>query len=292
MSTSKPPTILVFGANGMLGHTVYNFLKKNYPTTTFGTVRKRKSEDMHILNFDVYKLRNIEIVFKKFERINYIINCIGILPNSTTKKEMNFINAIFPHMISLLAEKYNSKLIHISTDAVFHPLSGSVDEHSPTSPTTSYGRTKLQGEPISSNAITIRTSIIGLDPFKHKGVLEWALKGKSINGFTNQIWSGCTTLQYARLCYKIISSNSFQKMKDSSSIFHFSPIREVTKHDIIKTFLLLQKSNKLIKKTKGRLITRLLKTRHSELIFIDKQKKQIKNALEELINFEKAIKTE
>lgn len=289
MKLHRSPTIIVLGAHGMLGHTVYNFLKNTYLSNTWGTVRKRKDKDNHLLYFDAYKLKDLEIIIKNLKKTDYIINCIGILSENSSKEEINFINAIFPHNLALLAEKYNAKLIHISSDAVFHPLSGKVDEQSPTSPSNSYGQAKLKGEPVSSNAITIRTSIIGLDPYSHKGVLEWALKAEKIIGFTNQLWSGCTTLQFAMLCYLIINTNSFQKMRDKSSIFHFSPISNITKHDIIKTFLSLQNSNKLVRRSESNPVTRLLKTKYSNLLFFDKQKMNIKNVLEDLINYERKI---
>lgn len=291
MKTRKSPTIIILGAHGMLGHTVYNFLKKLYPSTTWGTTRKTKNRDSHMLNFDALKLNKIEIISKKAQNIDYIINCIGVLANHNNTKEMNFINAVLPHKLADLAKKNNAKLIHVSTDAVFSQTSGIVDELVSTSPNNTYARTKLKGEPLSSNAITIRTSIIGLDPYKHKGLLEWVLKEKNIVGFTNQLWSGCTTLQFAKLCHFIISTNSFQKMRDKSPIFHFSPISNITKHDIIKTFLSLQKSNKPARKAKDHPITRVLKTRYADLLFLDKQEMHISDALKKLMDFEKVAHT-
>lgn len=286
MATPRFPTILVFGAQGMLGHTVYNFLKNAYPSTTWGTVRKRKNNNKHLLHFDAYELKNLEIIFEKLKKIDYIINCIGILQNNTNSGEMGFINGIFPHKLALLAEKYNSKLIHISTDAVFSKLAGNINEDVRPSPENIYGKTKLQGEPSSPNAISIRTSILGYDPNKHKGFLEFILHDKNIKGFSNQLWSGCTTLQFAKLCELIINHNTFQNIRDHSHVFHFSPIRKTTKHDIIKTFLQLNKNKKRIKKITNKTTTRVLASKYQGLLFADQFQNDLKTALQDLILFE------
>lgn len=288
MKKPQSPTILVLGAQGMLGRTVYTYLHSLYPTNTWGTV-KEAIKNSDYFSFNAHSITSFKAIYKKLGKIDYLINCIGILRGNKDIKEMTFINAKFPIKLSLVAEENNSKLIHISTDAVFSPLEKTVTEDTPPTPTDIYGKTKLHGEPLSQNTITIRTSLLGFDPLHHKGLLEWALQSQktTLDGFSDQIWSGCTTFQFAKFCELLIKTNTFQKMRETSPIFHFSPIGNVTKHAIIKTFLTLMKNKKTVTKKTSEPISRSLITNYPHLLFLDQQEKNIKDALSDLILFEK-----
>lgn len=288
MSPLSNPTILVMGAHGMLGHTVYTYFLNHYPT--WGTVR-HESTDSHKLTFDAFDDTSLELLLAKIKNVDYIINCIGILPGNNPE-EMQYGNATFPHKLAQFSEKHKIKVIHVSTDAVFPRLAGHVTEDTPPSPEDAYGISKLRGEPNSPYVLSIRTSLLGLDPYKQKGLLEWILAEKQVSGYTNQFWAGCTSLQFAKLCGDIIQHNNFKKMRKKSKIFHFSPLSNITKHAIIKTFLSLVKSKKRITSSEGQPLFRLLDTKYPELLFLDKQKRQLDEALQELITFEKSQKNE
>jgi dTDP-4-dehydrorhamnose reductase len=283
MKSKKKSRVLVLGAQGMLGHTVFNYLGK--PNTVFGTIRNNDSKK-NILTFNAHEYSSLDKHIKQ-KQIDYIINCIGILPENTNREEMKFINAEFPHKLAEIAKANRTNVIHISTDAVFSPLVGEANENTIPSPINFYGNTKFLGEPLSSQVISIRTSILGLDKKNQKGLLEWALKEMNISGYTNQVWSGSTSLQLAQFCEKIINNGTFKTMRYHSPIFHFSPILSITKHDIIKTFLDLSKSKKKIKKAEGERITRILKTNYPDLLNIKQFESDLKIALRELITFEK-----
>jgi dTDP-4-dehydrorhamnose reductase len=283
MKSKENARILVLGAQGMLGHTVFKYLSKT--NSVWGTARNNDPSKM-LFQYDANDYTVLGNLIKR-NRIDYIINCIGILPANTNEQEMRFVNALFPHKLTTIAKAYNTNVIHISTDAVFSLVANEVDEETIPSPSDLYGNTKFLGEPQSSNVISIRTSILGLDPSNHKGLLEWALKTKTIKGYTNQVWSGSTTLQFAQLCDKIINNGTFKTMRYHSPIFHFSPISRVTKHDIINTFLDLSKSKKKIKKVEGEKITRNLKTNYPDLLYIKHFEPDLKAALQDLITFER-----
>src|SRR5204863_1499733 len=111
----------------------------------------------------------------------YAVNCIAVLKgaseNCGTEADATAhqINAVFPHELARLAAKVGCRVVHVSTDAVFAPDSGSCLESDMPAPTDHYGRTKLLGEPSAPNALTFRCSIIGPNPFKKTGLLEWVL---------------------------------------------------------------------------------------------------------------------
>lgn len=286
MNSKKSPTILVFGAQGMVGHTIYNYLSRYY--TVFGTT-KHITTDPSLIHFD-YRKHTLEYIYKKCGAIDYIINCIGILPSETDLTVMHAINAVFPKRIAHFAEKNEAKFIHISTDAVFAPDETAVYENSQTTPIDYYGITKLAGEPDSRLGITIRTSFLGLDPRNHKGLLEYISKEKVLEGYTNQNWSGCTSLQFAQLCNDIIVSDRFDSLRLLSPVYHFTPIRNVSKHDIIKSYLAVVGSKKRVSKRVGKFISRSLSSIYDKELHLQNYSSDLFKSLQQLVEFENTEK--
>jgi dTDP-4-dehydrorhamnose reductase len=286
MNKFKSPVILVLGMQGMLGRTVYRFIQSVYPHTTYGTIRNTKSNDKYLFSFEANNPETLNSIIKKVGKVDYIINCIGVNRPFTNISELITINALFPHQLEKIAELNNSLLLHISSDAVFTQTSKTVFEDTLPGPADVYGASKYLGETSSQNALTLRTSIIGIDPTKHKGFLESINCSKEYNGFINQSWSGCTTLQFASFCKRIIDEKSFNIFRNVSPIFHFAPISDVTKYDIAKTYTNIAALDCTIKKAKGEKVTRLLASNYEVLLSLSAYKQDIKDALQELLEFE------
>lgn len=80
--------IVVLGVNGMLGNTLFKYLKNNTLFNVKGILRKKinlptsfeyfNSEDLFECN--VLEEENLKSLLKKL-RPNYVINCIGIVKN-------------------------------------------------------------------------------------------------------------------------------------------------------------------------------------------------------------------
>lgn len=281
------PKILVLGASGMLGHTVYNFLKKIFPNSLRGTARD-KSTKQNFIFFDCYNSKQELPLLLSTYNPEYIVNCIGALRDTSSSKNMQFINGRFPNILAKYSKNYDSNIIHISTDAVYNEDSGFVNEDTKPSPIDDYGISKLYGEVIAENVLNVRTSLLGFDPMHHQGLFEWLLrnKNKKVSGFTNQLWSGCTTLQLAQFISWIISSNNFHKLRKISPIFHFSPLGVITKYEILKSFIRISKQNTAIKKSKGRKITRALTTKYANEIELNSYKLSVDDIIRELFIFE------
>jgi len=185
--------ILILGSNGMLGSTVCDFFKKKNLNIIEST-----RKDFDVEKDDISKLINI------FQNVKYIINCIGLIPHTNIIDENRYIkiNTEFPLELKILAEKYNIKLIHITTDCVFDGTKGDYIETDFHSEKEIYGVSKSKGEP---ECCVIRTSIIGRNN-KGYSFLEWALsnKDKEINGYVNHLWNGMTCLELSKVLYDII----------------------------------------------------------------------------------------
>lgn len=271
-------TILVLGAKGMLGQAVYKHLKQIYPKT-IGT-DKSDNRFYHLSASSVKK--DLKKIIEELKSIDFIINCVGVLPSSKNKRRMVLVNSEFPQELALLGLKYGIKIIHISTDAVFPSTSRTVFEDSSPEPDSFYGKTKLKGEVKSGNTLNIRTSIIGLDSISHKGLLEWVKSEKKINGYANHVWTGCTTLQLAKLCAYLIKDNNFAKVRKKSYVIHYAPLGPISKFILIKTFLNILKLNKKISKTQSLYpIDRRLKSLYNIL----PGGKNLNSQLFELFNF-------
>ncbi|MCL4418570.1 sugar nucleotide-binding protein [Patescibacteria group bacterium] len=275
---------LVLGADGMVGHTVYSYLSRKFPGTVFGTSRNNSK-------FFLLDEKNLEKDFLNIEKkykIDFVINCIGILKDKDVKTTY-FVNSEFPKKLARLSDKNNFKLIHISSDAVFSPISGRVTEKTKPNPKDDYGKSKLKGEPKNKNTLSIRTSFLGFDALKNKGLLEWAINSKNeIHGYSNQAWSGCTTLQFAALCEFLIKNNNFTEFRKKSGIFHFAPLGPTTKYEILLELMeVLGKKTKVKKTNSDIMINRFLSSVYFDNKFIKNYTTEVKAALLNLIKFEK-----
>jgi dTDP-4-dehydrorhamnose reductase len=277
MKTNK--NILVVGARGMLGQAVYKYLKQVYPNT-YGT-HHEEQKGLLTLNADTLQ-KDFKKIIRQIESIDFIINCIGVLPSSKDKKNMLLVNTLFPKRLSYMSHKIGASVIHISSDAVFSSNSSISYENTKPAPDSAYGKSKLNGEVDSFNFLNIRTSIIGLDPINHKGLLEWTKSAKEINGYTNQIWTGCTTLQFAKICDFLIWDNNFKNVRNKSSIIHYAPLGPVTKYELITEFLKIVQSEKEVGKVEDEImIDRELKSIYNIL----PGEKNLDTALLELVKF-------
>ena len=84
MSTTK--NVLIMGATGMLGHTLFRFFSKENGFQTFGTVRSKQylrlfSESYNsrlIPKIDVFSKKSLDRVFL-ISKPDVVINCVGIV---------------------------------------------------------------------------------------------------------------------------------------------------------------------------------------------------------------------
>ena len=226
--------VLVLGNKGMLGHVLYEtFLANGYAEKfeILGINRSDDQRDKKSYRLNVLNLDELEQFIKNKEP-KYVINCIGSLVEASINKPSLAIqtNSLLPHFLNEISEKYNFKLIHISTDCVFDGKKGMYKESDRKTETNYYGLTKNLGEINNSRNLTIRTSIIGPElKSKPTGLFDWIMsqKGKTINGYSNAIWSGLTTVELSKF---IIWSLD----KDITGIIHATNSIGVSKYDLVK----------------------------------------------------------
>lgn len=166
---------------------------------------------------------------------DYIINAIGIVKQ--LKEAHNAllsvgINSYLPHKLAQLAERYNAKLIHISTDCVFSGKDGNYTEASPSDAEDLYGKSKFLGETGAgeTSAVTLRTSFIGREIHRPThGLVEWFLSqvSQTVGGFSRAIYTGLTSVELVNVIAKIINAENF-----TSGVFQVAS-DPVNKYDLL-----------------------------------------------------------
>jgi len=223
--------ILLLGATGMAGHVAYHYLKETNKYEIVDVVfRNKLTVDSIVL--DVTDKQATEELIKTVKP-DIIVNCIGILIKGSRQHPDNaiYINAYFPHLLERLSSEIDAKLIHISTDCVFSGKKGNYTEYDFKDADDIYGRSKALGEVENDRDLTIRTSIIGPELKQNgEGLFHWFMyqEGK-VNGFTDAIWGGVTTLELAKAIDKAIDNNL-------TGLVHLSNGTGINKYDLLNLF--------------------------------------------------------
>ena len=223
--------ILLLGATGMAGHVAYHYLKETNKYEIVDVVfRNKLTADSIVL--DVTDKQATEELIKAVKP-DIIVNCIGILIKGSRQHPDNaiYINAYFPHLLERLSSEIDAKLIHISTDCVFSGKKGNYTERDFRDADDVYGRSKALGEVENDRDVTLRTSIIGPELKQNgEGLFHWFMhqEGK-VNGFTDAIWGGVTTLELAKAIDKAIDNNF-------TGLVHLSNGKGINKYDLLNLF--------------------------------------------------------
>jgi len=210
-------SILVLGANGMLGHKMFQRLLQRFPDT-WCTVRGSAEEaaalapgllDRNVIaQVDAMDWPTLAFLLG-MRRPQFIVNCVGVIKQRAEAREAMpsiTINSLLPYRLATWCERWNARLIHFSTDCVFSGERGNYSEQDPSDANDLYGKTKFLGEVSHGNALTLRTSIIGRELERFESLLEWFLsQGRGpVQGYTRAWYSGVTTNYLADLVTRII----------------------------------------------------------------------------------------
>ena len=160
-----------------------------------------------------------------------VVNCIGVVKQSAPAvgpAEMIRSNALFPHQLAEICRARGVRMIHISTDCVFSGRRGGYAETDIPDPDDLYGRSKLLGEPSGAGVLTIRTSMIGRELGRSRGLLEWVLsQSGQVRGFTEARFTGPTAPVLAEAIAHVI-----ERHPRLEGIWHLGA-EPISKHDLL-----------------------------------------------------------
>ena len=167
--------VLIPGHKGMLGHMVHKYFLDN------------KVDCVTLLDkFPSPEFTDSVIKFNG----DFIVNCIGNIPQRTNHFNINFELPIW------LERSTNIPIIHPGTDCEMD--------------SDDYGISKLKARDFIVNTGThtkiIKTSIIGPELQSNFSLMNWFLSTKDteVNGYTQSMWNGNTTLEWAKECYMML----------------------------------------------------------------------------------------
>lgn len=165
------------------------------------------------------------------QRPDVVVNGIGILNTRVDADPARgiYLNSCLPHELAMYCGDVGCKLIHISTDCVFSGKTGGYTETSVPDETSLYGRSKHLGEVEYGGHLTFRTSIIGPE-FKADGVglFHWFMSQTgTVNGFTDVLWSGVTSIQLASAIEKAAAENL-------TGLYQLSNNKKISKYDLLR----------------------------------------------------------
>ena len=230
--------ILILGGDGMLGHRLLRQFAPHHETRV--TLHQPLDAYRQFRQFDrgnaydgvdVLDAARVIEIFSDFEP-QAAINAAGIVKQRPDMKDEVLsieINGVFPHLLSRVCRAHGTRLIHLSTDCVFSGKQGNYSENDRPDPEDAYGFGKLLGEADGRGALTLRTSMIGLELKRKTSLVEWFLaqRGKSIKGWRKTIFSGFTTAEMSRLIETLVC-----KFPDAHGIYHASS-DPISKFDLL-----------------------------------------------------------
>jgi dTDP-4-dehydrorhamnose reductase len=212
-------TVLILGATGMLGHTLFKSLSKDPNLQIFGTARQKTAKSLFPKELAKKILTNVDLendqsLLKLFNKVkpDVVINCAGLIKQIGASEDVLQaipINTLLPHRLAYLTAQIRARLILMSTDCVFSGKKGNYKETDKPDCTDLYGQSKLLGEIVDQpHILTIRTSIIGHELRGGYSLVNWFLNQKgSATGYTKAIYSGLPTIELANIIQELVLSN-------------------------------------------------------------------------------------
>lgn len=217
--------ILICGGDGMLGHRLLAEFHSGHEVavTLHGPLEKYSASGLFapersFCGVDARSVETIERAFDDFQP-EVVVNAIGLVKQRDDADDRLLaieINALLPHRLAALCRRRQARLIHISTDCVFSGRRGRYRETDVADAEDIYGRTKFLGEVAGPPCLTLRTSIIGPELSRKRGLLEWLLAQRGqIRGFRRAVFSGLTTLEFGRVIRRMIEYHP-----DAHGLYH------------------------------------------------------------------------
>lgn len=232
--------VLVIGASGMIGSTVFRVLSENEHWNVNGSIREQSAKAYFsaalagnlLSEIDVEQNTSLEKILDQ-TRPDVVVNCAGLTKHKSEAREALRcipINTLMPHRLALLCKLIGARLIHISTDCVFAGLAGNYKEDDPTDASDLYGKSKALGEVVEfPHVVTLRTSTIGHELHTKYGLLEWFLSQEGMcKGFSKAIFSGLPTVVFAQIMRDIVIPRP-----ELSGLYHVAA-EPINKFDLLR----------------------------------------------------------
>lgn len=277
--------ILVLGCNGMAGHLISLYFKERGHEVVGFARSVSKLLDTTIVGdaSDAFFIKNIldEGMY------DAVINCIGLLNQNAEKNKAMavYLNGYLPHYLVECTRNTKTRVIHMSTDCVFAGNSGPYYENSFPDGSTFYDRSKAIGEFSNEKDLTFRNSIVGPD-IKETGIglFNWFMKQNgTIDGFTEAIWTGVTTLTLAKAMEESLRENL-------TGIYNLVNNKSISKFELCTLFNKYFRNSELVVNPNGNLkLDKSLRCTRSDFSFVVPSYEQQIKEMREWIDLHPAL---
>lgn len=232
--------VLILGASGMLGSTVFKVLSRSSSHDVWGTLRSNGPKAFFPTELRPRLVAGIDVLdhdtlVRTFARVrpNLVVNCVGLIKQLADANDPLTalpINAMLPHRLATLCDVSGSRLVHVSTDCVFSGRQGNYLESDTSDAEDLYGKSKYIGEVTDRpHVVTLRTSIIGHELNSKHALIEWFLAQEgTTKGFTRAIFSGLPTTELAKVIRDVVSAN-----ESLHGLYHVSSM-PIAKRDLLE----------------------------------------------------------
>jgi len=237
--------VAILGATGMLGSMMLDTFMSSNEFEIIATYRDHKALRLLKNKYLKVEFRRLDVektslkgILKAIKGACWVVNAIGVIKpyihddNADEVRRAVLVNAHFPHLLVQAAGSANFKVIQIATDCVFSGQKGQYVEIDPHDGLDVYGKTKSLGEVFADKIYHLRCSIIGPELKRHNSLMDWFLgqpEDARVNGFTNYLWNGVTTLHFARICQGIINRGV-----SLPHVQHIVPCNIISKAEMLK----------------------------------------------------------
>lgn len=278
-------TILITGASGMLGAYLVSQWQNKYKIYATGNSYFKNNQAKKYKVFDLKKRSYKEL--SDWVNPDYIIHCAAITSHEYCDKNPKEAIIVNGESVKKFLKTFkSSKLIYISTDAVFPLGTHMAKENDETGPATIYGKSKELGEKYilrskNQNCI-IRTTIIGKNYNKNKEsfverIYKSLKNNRNISLFSDVIFTPITILSLANQIKILIDSR-----KKLPKILHIAGSEKISKFAFGMEFckMLHLDSNKVKATELSKLKSKIKRSNNQSLdvsFFEKKYKKKLPN---------------
>lgn len=231
--------VLVLGATGMLGHTMFRWFQQAGAHEVWGTVRDPRSAVGFSADERARLITGVNVVDEAaltgvLDRVrpDVCINCVGVVKQLAAAHDPLVvlpINAMLPHRLAREGAVRGMRVLHVSTDCVFAGTRGGYREDDPCDTQELYGQSKFLGEVRdAAHVFTARVSIIGHELASHRSLVDWFLaQSGPVRGYTRAIFSGLPTVELARVFHDIVLPRP-----DLGGLYHVAA-EPISKHALL-----------------------------------------------------------
>lgn len=225
--------ILITGATGMLGSSMVFLCKNKYEITALGQKDDGYRLGVPYFKCDFSKDNFCDSFKKEIDCPDVIVHCAGIINHDLCNTDPELAYKVNADSTNVLMNCFpDSKMIYISTDAVFPLNTHMANELTKPSAVSVYGKSKEKGEKfalLKDNSVVVRTTIVGKNLLvSGNSLVEWILSksnnNEEITLFDDVLFTPISTLDLIKELEFIIENGL-------NGIFHISGSEICTKYD-------------------------------------------------------------